>query len=145
MSDRREMKESSRTVGAYIGSIVALGIVLFLVNKLPDWNLRFITDDYPAVLWAMNLSLLVQLAGNAILIFLHPRFLHYLMQTVFNVVSLLSLIVLTAVYPLDFSYFAGNFVNTIVRIALIIATVATGIGAIVNLFKTIGSIVNRRG
>ncbi len=136
-------RESERTVGAYIGSIIALAIMLFLFNKLPDWNLRFITDDYAAVLWALNLSILVQLAGNAFLIFFHPRFVHYLAQTVFNVFSLFALIILTSVFPVDFSSIAGSVGNTIFRVILIVATVATGIGAVVNLFKTIGSLVRR--
>lgn len=138
MSERRAEKD--RSVGTYIAGVVANAIVLFLVNKVPDWNLPFITDGYPAVLWAMNLSILVQIGGNALLIFVHPRFLHYLAQTVFNVVSLLAIIVLVAVFPLDFSFLAG-VINTIARIALIIGAVATGISAIVNLFRTVGSLV----
>ena len=138
MSERRAEKD--RSVGTYIAGVVANAIVLFLVNKVPDWSLPFITDGYPAVLWAMNLSILVQIGGNALLIFVHPRFLHYLAQTVFNVVSLLAIIVLVAVFPLDFSFLAG-VINTIVRIALIIGAVVTGISAIVNLFRTVGSLV----
>ena len=135
--------KSERTAGAYIGSIVALAIMLFVANRIPSWDWRFITDDYPAVLWALNLSILVQLAGNAILVFVHPRFLHYLAQTVFNIVSLLALVILTSVFPIDFSYLVGNAGNTALRIVLIIATVGTGIGVVVNLFKTIGSLVRR--
>ena len=140
MSEHRAEKD--RSVGAYIAGVVANAIVFFLVNKVPDWNLPFITDGYPAVLWAMNLSILVQIGGNALLIFIHPRFLHYLGQTVFNVFSLLAIIVLVAVYPFDFS-FLGGVINAIVRIALIVGAVATGIGGIVNLFRTVGSLVRR--
>ena len=43
-------RESERSVGAYIGAIIANGIVLFLINMVPAWNLRFITDSYPAAL-----------------------------------------------------------------------------------------------
>lgn len=56
MSEKK--RDSERTVGAYIGAIIASGIVMFILNKLPDWNFRYVTDEYPAALWAMNLSLL---------------------------------------------------------------------------------------
>lgn len=141
MSEQK--KDQGRSVGAYIAGVVANAIVLYLVNKVPDWNLPFIVDGYTGVLWALNLSILVQLAGNAMLIFFHPRFVHYLAQVVFNLVSLLAIVVLVSVFPFDFSFIAG-FINTITRIALIVAAVATGIAAAVNLFKAIGSLVPRR-
>ena len=116
-------RDSERSIPAYIGAIVANGILLFVVNKLPDWNLRFITSDYSAVLWAMNLSLLVQIGGNFGLIFFHPRFLHHLLNVAFNVVSLLAVVILFTVFPFDFSHVPGAFLDTIVRIALIVAIV----------------------
>jgi len=135
-------KDKDRSVGAYIAGVVANAIVLFLVNKVPDWNLPFITNGYTAVLWALNLSILVQIGGNALLIFVHPRFLHYLAQTVFNVFSLLAIVVVVAVFPLDFSFITG-VINPIVRIALIVGAVATGITAIVNLLRAVGSLLRR--
>lgn len=140
MSERRAEKE--RSVGAYIAGVVANAIVLFLVNEAPDWNLPFLTDGYTAVLWALNLSILVQIAGNFLLIFLHPRFLHYLAQTVFSVVSLLAIIILAAVFPFDFTFLSGG-INPIVRIAFIIGACATAISAIVNLLRAIGSLLRR--
>jgi hypothetical protein len=82
----------------------------------------------------------VQIAGNAILVFFHPRFLHHLGQAVFGVVSLFSIIVVAAVFPLDFAYVAA-VLNTLVRVALIVGAVATGISVVVSLFRAIGSLV----
>jgi len=140
MAENREA--SKRTAGSYIAAVVANAVILFLVNKAQDWNLRFLTDSYPAVLWALNVSLLVQIAGNALLLFFHPRFLHYLGQTIFNVVTLLATIILASVFPFDFSFLAG-VLNTIARIALIIAAVATAISVVVNLMKAVGSLISR--
>lgn len=138
-----ERTEKNRSVGSYVVAVVANAVVLWLVNKAPDWNLRFLTDSYPAVLWALNLSILVQLVGNAFLVFFHPRFFHYFAQAVFNVVTVLATVILVSVYPLDFSFLAG-IIDTIVRIVLIIAAVGAAISAIVNLFRAIGSLVGRR-
>jgi hypothetical protein len=141
MQERRERREDKNiSVASYIAGVVANAVILFLVNKAPDWNLRFLTDGYIAVLWVLNFSILVQLAGNAVLIFVHPRFLHYLAQTIFNVVSVLAIIILVAVFPFDFS-FINPVINTLTRIALIIGGVGSGISAIVNLFRTVGSLV----
>ena len=139
---REARRDKDRSVGSYIASVIGNAIVLFLVNKVPEWDLRFITDGYTAVLWAMNLSLIVQIAGNALLVFFHPRFLHYLGQTVFSAVSLLSIIILAAVFPFDFAYVAG-VLNTLVRIALIVGAVGTGISIVVNLFRAVGSLLRR--
>ena len=134
--------DKDRSVGSYIAGVVANAIVLFLVNKVPDWNLPFITSGYPAILWAMNLSILVQIGGNAFLIFVHPRFLHYLAQTVFNLFSLLAIIILVAVFPFDFAFLSG-MINPIVRIALIVGAAATGITGVVSLFRAVGSLLPR--
>jgi hypothetical protein len=129
-----------RSPAAYIAAVLANAALLWLVNKVPDWNLRFVTDGYAGVLWALNLSILVQLVGNGILIVLHPRFLHYLGQAVFNAVSVLATVLLVSVYPFDFSHLAEPL-DTIVKIALVIGAVGTGISGVVNLFRAIGSLV----
>lgn len=54
----------------------------------------------------------------------------------FNVFSLLALVILVAVFPFDFSFITG-MLNTITGIALIIGAAATGITAIVNLFRAV--------
>ncbi|MEE8441711.1 MAG: hypothetical protein V3S41_08325 [Spirochaetia bacterium] len=165
MGERHAGKD--RSPGAYIAGAVANAIVLFLVNRVPDWNLPFVTDGYTAVLWAIHLCILVQIGGNALLIFIHPHFLHYLTQTVFNVVSLLALIVLAVAFPFDFSFLTGvintitrivmaaafpfdfsfltGVINTITRIALIVGAVGTGIAMIVNLSRTNVSRLRRHG
>lgn len=140
MEDRG--RDSGRSVGAYIAAVVANAIVLWLVNTAPNWDLPFLTNGYPAVLWAVNLSILVQIVGNALLVFVHPPFLHYLGKAAFNAVSVLAMVVLVAVYPLDFSFLAA-FVDTLVRIALIVGAVGTALAAVVNVFRAVGSLVRR--
>ena len=81
---REARRDKDRSVGSYIASVIGNAIVLFLVNKVPEWDLRFITDGYTAVLWAMNLSLIVQIAGNALLVFFHPLFIPFPMTDSFH-------------------------------------------------------------
>lgn len=135
-------RDSERSIGAYVGAIVANGILLFVVNKVPSWNLGFITGEYPAVLWAMNLSLLVQIGGSFALIFFHPRLLHHLANVVFNGFSLLALVIVLTVFPISF---AAQWGNTVARVVLIVAIVGTSIGAVTHVFKAIGGLVFARG
>ena len=62
----------------YVFSVIFNIAFLVVVNKVPDWNIAFITDSFPDILWAVNTSVAVSIAGNLILIFFHPRFLHHL-------------------------------------------------------------------
>lgn len=134
----RDRDSDERKPSAYIGSIIGALIALWIVNSIPGWSWRFITSDFPAILWAANLSLGVQIAANALLVFLHPRFLHYFGQAVMNAAALLSLVITVTVFPFNFD---AVFVpgDTIVRIVLIVACVGTGIALIVNALKTFGS------
>lgn len=127
--------ERERTPAAYSGSAVAGIILIWLFNAIPGWELRFITDDVTAVLWAINLSLGVQLAGNLLLLFVHPRFLHHLVQVLFAAVSLLALVIILTVYPFRFE----GVVAQAVPIVLYVAIGGTVIGGIVHALKAIGS------
>jgi hypothetical protein len=135
--DRKE-----RTAGAYIGAVIANVIVFIVVNKLDDWNVRFITDAFPGVLWALNFSLISQIAANAVLVFFHPRFLHYAAKVALGVISLLALIILVTVFPFDFSYIS-NWIGTMVRIALYIGLAGTAIAIVVDSFRLVGSFLRR--
>ena len=128
------MSEKPNKRANYIASAIFNLILLWVVNKIPDWNIIFITDKFVAVLWALNLSIAVQIAANFMLIFYNPLFLHYLAETGIALVSLIAVFVLYTVFPFDFS-FVGDWLNLIVKIALLIGVIGTGITAIVNLVR----------
>jgi TRAP-type mannitol/chloroaromatic compound transport system permease small subunit len=86
------------------------------------------------------MSLTVQIVLNLVLIFFHPLFFHYLIQTVFNLVSIVALVWIIRVFPVDFSARPGDWLNLVLRIVLIVALVGTIIGGITNLvhfFRTL--------
>ena len=62
-----ETRGKPNKLAGYIASIVFNIIFLAILNKVPDWNLSFITESYPNILWAVNLSLGIQIAGNILL------------------------------------------------------------------------------
>jgi hypothetical protein len=137
---RIDRDDPERRPAAYVGTIVANIVFLWFVNSVAGWDWRFITDDFPAVLWAIYLSIGFQIAGNALLLFFHPRFLHHTIQALLDVVSLLALIVLVTVFPFDFAG-AGDL---IAKVVLSVAIGGTVIGTVVNLLKAIGAVFGRR-
>ena len=128
----------------YIFSVIFNIAFLVVVNKVPDWNLRFITNSFPDILWAVNTSLAVSLAGNLILIFFHPRFLHYWLNAVFAVFGILALSVILSVFPFDFSQVVAEWLNILARIVLIVGIVGSVVSIVVNVVKAIGALFRVR-
>jgi hypothetical protein len=148
MSDRERRGRSSRTprgrMSDYIFSVIFNIAFLVVVNKVPDWNIVFITDSFPDILWAVNTSLAVSLAGNLILIFFHPRFLHHLLNAVFAAFALLATSMILSVFPFDFSRVTGEWLTIAVRIALIVGIVGSAISVVVNIVKAVGAVFRVR-
>lgn len=97
-----------------------------------------LTDRYTEVLWAINLSIAVRIAGNFILIFIHPRFLHHIFNAAFSLVSIIPIAVLISIFPFSFSAVTGPWLDKLLKIALFIALAGTIISVIVHLVKFLG-------
>ena len=130
---RMSHKSRPNAISGYIASAVFSAVFLWVMNQLPAWKPFFLLDSYSEVLWAINMSLTVQIVLNLVLIFFHPLFFHYLIQTVFNLVSIVALVWLIRVFPVDFSARPGDWLNLVFRIVLIVSLVGTAIGGITNL------------
>lgn len=136
-------QDVERSIAGYITSIVGAAVALWVINALPGWELRFLGDDYPAVLWAANLSLLTQIGGRLALIFYHPRVLHNLAQVLFDALSLLALVIILSVFPFDFAAVSIPWMAALLRVGLVIGIVASVVSAVVHLIRAVGNIVNR--
>jgi hypothetical protein len=124
--------------GDYIGAIIGNLIWLYIVNHLMDWNLQFITPHFPVVLWALNMNIFFQIAGNFLMLVLDIRFVKYLTRIILEAVSFLTLIILYYIYPFDFSVLHGwHFLVWLVPIALIIGMVVSAMKVISNIWKLI--------
>ena len=128
----------------YILAGIFDGIFLYVLRQLPRWNVPFITEAYPEILGAVTVSLSVQIAFSAVLVLFHPLWLHYLAQVVFSGVSVMALAVVIQVFPFDFSALVDSWLNTVVRIVLIVALVGTVIGGVVNLVRFLRALGRRR-
>ena len=140
---RGRKKTPPNSLANYIVSAVINAVFLFLVNKIPDWNLAFIADTYPNVLWALNLSLIVQIAGNFLLVFYHPMVLHHVGNMLFSIAGFIALIVVYTVFPFHLPELRSGWLPTLVRIVMIVGMVGTGIATIVHLAGAIRSFLVR--
>jgi hypothetical protein len=140
---QEERTDPERRPSAYVAGAIVNIVMLWLVNAIPGWDWRFITGDFPAVLWALNLSIGMQIAGNALLLFLHPRLLHHLVQAVMQVASLLAVVVMVTVYPFAFDEVLFNGADVVVRVLLYVGIGGTVIGIIVHGIKAVGSLFAR--
>jgi hypothetical protein len=120
--------------GEYIASIIFNLIWLFIVNKIPDWDLKFINDHYPAVLWALNMNIFIQIGGNIIMLIFDIRFVRYLSRAILEAANFLVMIILYYIFPFDFSGVPGwSFLDWLIPWLLII-------GMVVSAFKVLGNI-----
>jgi hypothetical protein len=89
----------------YVGGVIGGLIGLFIVNMIPNWHLPFITSDWMAVLWVMNLSLGAEIIGNAVLFIYDADWFRELVKGGMDVLSLISLYVFYRIYPLNLQRF----------------------------------------
>jgi hypothetical protein len=124
----------------YVGSAIASVIGIVLVNTVLLW--RHLTNgvilaSWVDILWASNLSFLVQLVGSIVLVTYRPARLHSFIMALQAACGLVSVIVFYLVFPLDLSRLVGEWLNTTVKAALIVAMVGTSIAVIVEAVRAI--------
>ncbi len=127
-------KKTHELVGSLIGNLVGLA----LVNSVLLW--RSLTQGvvlatWVDILWAANLSLIVQVAGRAILAFYRPARFYSFMEMAIAGLGLLGVIVFYIVFPLDFGAIHMAGINTAVKIALWVGMAGGAIGTIVWLVR----------
>ena len=129
-------KKTSECIGAMIGGIIGL----IVVNSVPLWahlTNGIILESWTRILWAANLSMIVQIIGNLFLAIYRPAHLYSFVQLILALAGLVSAIVFYQVFPLDFSRVVGNWLNILVKVALVLGIVGSCIAMLVHLVRTI--------
>ncbi len=130
------MKE--KRTGELVGSAIWSVIAIVLVNSVLLWRQYthgVILESWADILWAANLSFAVQAAVSLLLSLYRPARLYSLLQLLSTAAGLVSVIVFFTVFPLDFSLVVGPWLNTLVRIFLIVGIGGTAIGCVVWLVR----------
>jgi hypothetical protein len=138
------MKQRSRPnrMGNYIAAVILNIILLVVLNKLPDWNFRVLAPSYQDVLWVINLSLGVQVAGNFLLIFFHPLHLHHLGQAIFSTFSAFAVWRIYQVFPFDLTSVtdAIGWFDTVLKVLIMVVFIGTVIGGSLNFYRFLRSV-----
>ena len=135
---RCEEKPYTKRKGEYIVNIVFNLIFLWIVNKIPDWNPGFIASNYGAVLWILNVNILIQIGGNALMWMFDVSMLRYLSRIIMEVSSFLTVMTLFFIYPFDFSHYLNlSWIDRILPILFIISMVVSALKVIGNIWKLI--------
>jgi hypothetical protein len=127
-------KKTAELTAATVANVI--GLILF--NTVPLWRQYtrgVVLQDFVQILWAANLSFLVQLSGNLSMIFFRPPRFAAVVQILGTAAGLLSLIVFFTVFPLDFSAVGVAWVNSVMKIALIAGMGGAALGLIVQAIQ----------
>jgi hypothetical protein len=131
-----EMKQ--KKTGELMWAVICNAIGIVLVNSVMAWRhltQGVILESWVEILWAANLSLMVQLAGNLILIFYRPPAMAVFMNVVFSAASLVSMIVFYIVFPINFAVLVGTWLNTVIKVLIVVGMGGACIALIVNLVR----------
>jgi hypothetical protein len=124
--------------GDYIGAIVVSIIMLWVVNKIPGWHWGFIRDNYMVILWILNANLLVQIAGNAVMLLLEYRVVRRLGVIATEAASFVTQLVLYYIYPFDFSRYPGlTWLDWFIPLALIIGMVVSAVKVVWSTWRLV--------
>ena len=119
----------------YITSAVINIIALYVFQKLPEWDLVFLTDGYAELQSTLVTAVMIGVVGNIVLVVLPTPLMHYLLHSIFSFVTAYVIYRLYAVFPFHFTPFGVDFLDTVVKVFLCVSLVVTLIGLISTLFR----------
>ena len=123
--------------GEHIWAIIWNIVALWVVNKIPDWNLSFINDHYNAILIFLNINIYIQIATHTLMAFLETRWAYHLLRIVSEASTFVLFILLYYIYPFDFSGTSLTWLDFLIPIILIITLVVSAITIFVHIFRLI--------
>jgi hypothetical protein len=124
--------------GEYIANIIFNLIFLWIVNKIPGWHLSFIKDNFMVVLWILNVNILVQIGGNALMLLTGLPSVRHFAGIITESSSFVTQLVLYYIFPFEFSHLQGlAWLDWFLHIALIIGMVVSAVKVISNFWKLI--------
>ena len=124
--------------GEYIGAIVWNLVWFYIVNHLTEWDVKCITPHFSAVLWALNMNILIQIGGNILMFIFDVRFVRYLSRIILEAANFLTLMILYFIYPFDFSVYPGwRFLDWLIPLMFIIGMVVSALKVLSNLWKLV--------
>jgi len=134
-SQSPDITQSWARRAGYAVSVVVNVIMWVLVNVRPGWrDLPFLTEDFLAILWMVNLSIITSAIVNVAYLFYDPAWFKSLCQVGVLSVGLAASIRMWQVFPFDFSSHTFPW-EGITRVLLILGIFGPVVAIIVELVK----------
>ena len=120
--------------GEYVAAIIINLIFLYIFNNLLNWHVYFVTSALNEVLWIINLSIIVAIIGNFLMLLYKPDWFRHVTKIVLNIFAFAAVYLVYIVFPFNFN---NSFINGGLAILLILAMIGIIIASIVELFLLI--------
>lgn len=118
----------------YVAAIIFNLIFLYIVNNLLNWHVYFVTSALIEVLWIINLSIVVAIIGNFLMLIYRPEWFRHITKIVLNIVAFIAVYLVYIVFPFNFS---NSFLNWGLAALLILAMIGIIIAIIVEIYLLI--------
>jgi len=128
------MKEKGSLPG-YIASVIVNAVIFYLLPRVPDWNIPFITTAYNDVFPLLLISTGIQIAGNALLAIYRPPRVYCLVQIVFSSVIIAVLYRLITVFPFNFEVVGVQPVDIAMKVIFRIGIFGSVVSILINAVK----------
>ena len=118
----------------YFTAIIFNFIFLYIFNNLLNWHIYFVTNALTQVLWIINLSIVVAIVGNFLMLLYRPDWFRHITKIVLNIVAFVAIYLVYIVFPFNFS---NSFLNWGLSVLLILAMIGVIIATIVEVYLLI--------
>lgn len=120
----------------HIGNIIANLVFLWILYRLPHWNLDFLKGDYMVLLLIMQINCYVQIAANILLLLAEIRAVRLIIKIIAEIAGFVPLILIYYLYPFDFTNYPNlHWLDRILPVIFILGMVITGIKIITMVLK----------
>lgn len=128
--------------GEYVAAIIFNLIAYYIFNNLLNWHVYFVTPALNQVLWIINLSIIVAILGNILLLLYNPNRLIHATKIVLNIFAFAAVYYLFVVFPFNFY---NGLLNWGLAALLILGMIGIIIATIVEFFLLITNKPKLRG
>lgn len=132
---RRASRSREARITGYIIAILVNVAFWYIVGNLAAWDVPFITNDFVLVVGALQLSIGAAILGNAALVTYDPPWFRHVVQIVLSAFALRAAFALYQVFP----FRSGIGLDPLLRIALLVAMVGTGIAILVEVVQLVST------
>ncbi len=116
------------------------GWLINVIDTLASMRVPYLTRDFLACLWTINLFLCFAIIGNFILLLYRPRWFHHLVMLVINALAILAVYGIYRIFPFDIHTTGAQ---TLAKIIIWVILALVSIALVFRLFPFIKALGER--